>query len=103
MLVPELDDMEAAAVHIEVDVALLEIRGDGLPDADLRVQCFHGLPRRLADAFAVALRKDEQQFKVTFLRLLVNLKYDTTHLLPIQDNPVGFSFLAVNGILDSLS
>ena len=33
ILVPELDDMEAAAVHVEVDVALLEIRGDGFPDA----------------------------------------------------------------------
>ena len=64
MLVPERDDMEAAAVHVEVDVALLEIRGDGFPDADLRMQRFNGLPSGLADAFAMALRKDEQQFKL---------------------------------------
>ena len=31
MAVEELHDMEAAPVHIEVDVPLLEIRRDGLP------------------------------------------------------------------------
>ena len=70
MLVPELDNMEAAAVHIEVNIALFEVRGDGLPDADLRMHCFHSLPRGLADTFAVTVREDEQklQMQVTYGR-----------------------------------
>jgi hypothetical protein len=35
VLVPEFDDMEPASVHVKVDVALLETRGDCLPDLDL--------------------------------------------------------------------
>ena len=38
ILVPELDDLEAAAVHVEVDVAFFEVRGDGFPDFNLRVK-----------------------------------------------------------------
>ena len=83
VLIPELDDMEAAAVHVEVDVALLEVRGNGLPDADFRMPRFHGLPSSLADAFAVAFRKDKQQFKLALSRLLVSLKYDAAHLLAV--------------------
>ena len=68
MLVPELDNMEAAAVHVEVDVTFLEVWGDCFPDADLRMHRFHGLPSGLADTFAVAFRKDKQQFKLAFRR-----------------------------------
>ena len=103
MLVPELDDMEAATVHVEVDIALLEIRGDGFPDEDLRMQCFNGLPSSLADAFAVAIRKDEQQFEIALCCLFVNLKHNAADLLLVQDNPVGFGVLSIDGILDSFS
>ena len=34
----ELDDLKAAAVHVEMDVALVEVRRAGLPDAGFRVQ-----------------------------------------------------------------
>lgn len=56
ILVPELDDLEAAAVHVEMDVAFFEVRGDGFPDFNLRMKRFHGLPSGLADALTVALR-----------------------------------------------
>ena len=34
--VEELHDVKAAAVHIEMDVPLLKVRRDGLPDLDFR-------------------------------------------------------------------
>ena len=59
ILVPEFDDMEPAAVHVEVDVALLEVWGDGFPHLDLRMLRFHRLPGGLANALAVDLRQNE--------------------------------------------
>ena len=53
--VPELDDMESAAVDIEMDVALLEVGRDGFPDADLGVHCLHGSPRCLSNTPAMDL------------------------------------------------
>ena len=64
---------------------------------------FDGLPRRLADAFAMALRKDEQQFKLAFRRFLVDLKHNATNRLSVQDDPVGLGILAIDGILDSFA
>ena len=37
-LVEELNDMKSAAVHIEMDIPLLEIRREGLPDLYLGMQ-----------------------------------------------------------------
>ena len=51
--VEELHEVKAAAVHIEMDVPLLEIRRDGLPHLDLRVQLFHRTPCGIADAFGL--------------------------------------------------
>ena len=34
MFIPKLDNVETATVHIEVNVAFLEVRRDGLPDPD---------------------------------------------------------------------
>ena len=79
VLVPELDNMETAAVHVEVNVAFFEIRGYGLPNLDLRMHRFNGFPRSLADALAVDLRQHEQQFQLTLGRLLINTHDDTAH------------------------
>ena len=50
MAVEKLHDVEAAAIHVEVDIPLLEIRRDGLPDLDFRVQAFHRTPCGVANA-----------------------------------------------------
>ncbi len=55
MIVPELHDVEPAAVHIKMDVALFEIRRTGFPNLDFRVHGFHGLPRCLTDALLRAV------------------------------------------------
>ena len=39
-LVEELDDVESEPIHVEVDVARLEIGRAGLPDANLGVESF---------------------------------------------------------------
>ena len=49
MLVPELDDMEAAAVHVEVDVALLEIRGEQYTEGMMIL----GRPAAVSSAFII--------------------------------------------------
>ena len=56
VFVPKLDDVEAASVHIEVDVTLLEVRRDGLPDTDFGMHSLHSLPSHLSDALAMAFR-----------------------------------------------
>ncbi len=61
--VEELDNVEPEPVHVEVDVARLEIGGAGLPDADFGVEPFDGAPCCLSDSHAVAFWKDEEEFK----------------------------------------
>ena len=51
--VPEFDDVEAAAVDIEVDVALLVIGGDAFPDFNFGVQRLYCFPGCLSDTLAV--------------------------------------------------
>ena len=63
VVVEELDDVESEPVHVEVDVARLEIGRAGLPHADFGVEPFDGAPRGLSDSRAVAFRKDEEEFK----------------------------------------
>ena len=55
VFIPELYDVEAQTVHIEMNVALLEIRSDGFPNADFGVQGFYSLPCRLADLEGTSL------------------------------------------------
>ena len=61
--VPEFDDVEAAAVDIEVDVALLVIGGDAFPDFDFGVHSLYCFPGCQADAFAVDFGRDEHQYQ----------------------------------------
>ena len=96
MIVPKLNDLETAAVDVEVDVALLEIGGDGLPDLDFWMHPLNGFPCRLADALAMNVRVHEEQFQFSFPGFLVDVQDKTTDLLSIQDNPVGFCFLTIN-------
>ena len=45
--------MKTAFIHIEMDVPLLEIRRNGLPDLHHWMQLFHSTPCRITDALAV--------------------------------------------------
>ena len=68
MFVSKLHDVEAAAVNVEMDVPLLEMRCDGFPDLDFRVHGLHNLPRRMTDVFAVGFGQDTQQFQFALYR-----------------------------------
>ena len=70
--VPELDDMESAAVDIEMDVALLEIGSDGFPNADLVMQRLDGTPRCLSDATAMDFGRNEEQLELSLRFVLVD-------------------------------
>ena len=85
-----------------MNVALLEIGSDGFPYADFRVHGFYGLPCRLADALAMYLRIDEQDFQFAFRMLLVNLKYQTANHISVTDDAIGFSPFSVHTTLDGL-
>lgn len=58
---------ESAAIDIEVYITLFKIRRNGFPDRDLRMHCFDFTPCRISDAFAVNVRRYEQQFKLTVI------------------------------------
>ena len=51
--VEEFYNVEAAAVHIEVDVPLFKIRRNRLPDGNLRMQPFHRAPCGILPLMAV--------------------------------------------------
>ena len=70
---PEFIDLKAALVHVKMDVALFKIRCAGFPDLGFGVECFHRLPRAVADAPAMCFGGHEQNFKVIVLRLLIDL------------------------------
>lgn len=62
--VVELHDMKAAAIHVEVNVPLLEVRSDSLPDLYLRVQPLYSAPCGIADSLAVYLGRYKQQVEI---------------------------------------
>lgn len=62
--VVKLHNMETAAVHIEVNVPLLKIRRDGLPDLHLRMQLFHLAPCRIPDSLAMNIRRNEENLQI---------------------------------------
>ena len=62
--VEERRDVEAAPVHVEMYVPLLEIWGAGLPHTHLGVRPLDGAPRLVPDTLAVLLRGDEQDLQV---------------------------------------
>ena len=53
LLVVILDNMKAAFVHVEMDIAPLEIRGAGFPHKSIRVILLYSSPYRLTYAFAL--------------------------------------------------
>lgn len=59
--VEELNCAKAAFVDIKVDIALLEIRRDGFPDASGGVMRLNGTPGRETKPAAVVLRGDKEE------------------------------------------
>ena len=88
MAVEILHDVETASVDIEMDVALLEIGCVGFPNRHFRVQLFDQTPGGIADALAVNLGVDKQQFQ--FAALAIYTDDSTSNFLPIEENAVGF-------------
>ena len=98
--VPELHDMESAAVDIEMDVALLEVGSDGFPDADLGMQCLDGTPRCLSDATAMDFGRNEEQLELSLRFVLVDAQYHAAHEPAIENDAVGFGTFAIDAPLD---
>ena len=84
--VEEFHNVEPTAVHIEMDVALLKIGCDRLPDAHARVTLFYGTPGAIADTLAVYFGRHEKQHKLTPLTICFDDQ--TTSLLPTSHNTV---------------
>ena len=78
MAVEELHDMEPAAVEVEMDVPLLKVRRDGLPDLDFGMQLFHRALCGIAHAPAVDMRRNEQKIEITrdlFKALIIHFSF----------------------------
>ena len=76
----EFDDLETAAINVEVDVSFFKIRGTGFPDLCFRVQCFDCLPCAVTDAFAVFGRINEKKVERIAVGLAVDGQHNATHL-----------------------
>lgn len=94
--IEKLDNMKAAAVHIEVNVSLFKIRRDCLPDGNLRMQLFHRAPCRITYTLAVDVRGDKQQIQIA--ALTVHLYNNATDRLAVLHDTI--SLTAFNGILN---
>ena len=65
MAVKELYNMESAAIYIEVNVSLLEIRCNGFPYLYFRMHLFHFAPCGISNTLAVNLGRNKQYLKIT--------------------------------------
>ena len=102
VFVPELNDVEAQTVYIEMNVALLEIGSDGFPYAYFGVHCFYGLPCCLADALAMCLGIDKEDFQFALRMLLLNLKNQTAHHISVTDDAVSLCLFPIHTAFDGL-
>lgn len=89
--VEELDDVEAAPVHVEVDIALLEVRGHEAPDLHLRVCLFDLASGGVADAPAVRVRAGEQKLELALLTL--DLHHGAADPLAVLDDSPGLALV----------
>ena len=100
MFVPELHDVEPAAVHIKMDVALLEIRRAGFPNDDFRMQLLDETPGSVTYAFAMDFWVDEEQLQFSTKKSLVDRNNRTADFFSVKEDAVGFGVLTVNGLLN---
>lgn len=100
VLVEELDDVEAAAVDVEVDVALLEVGGQRLPHLYLGVQALHLAPGGIAGAAAVGVGVGEEQRELALAPLGVEGDDHSAHAALVGDDEVGLGTLGVEHLDD---
>ena len=62
--VEKFDDMEPAAVHIEMDIPLFKIRRICLPYCHLRTVRLHGAPCRIPNPLAMAIWGNKEELKI---------------------------------------
>ncbi len=89
MTVVELNDMKSAAIDIEMDIALFEIRRDRFPDLYFGVQLLYRAPCGVSNAFAVYFRRDIQYFKITVFA--VCRYYNSSDFFAFKDYPIRFA------------
>lgn len=82
----EFDDLEAAFVHVEVDVPLLEIGRVRFPDAGLRKPPLNRLPGPMAKAAAFLPHRDEEEIERVMLRLRIDGDDGATHGAALMDD-----------------
>ena len=92
------DDVETAAVDVEVDVALLEVGGRRLPNGHLGVQLLDEAPGGIADALAVDSGVDKQQLQLAAIAIYAEDR--PADYLAVEQYAVGFSIGSVDGSLD---
>ena len=73
LLVVILDNMKAAFVHVEMDIAPLEIRGAGFPHKSIRVILLYSSPYRLTYAFALYSVFHVQEIQVMMMCFRIDL------------------------------
>lgn len=77
LLVVILDNMKATFVHVEVDIASLEIRGAGFPHKCIRVILLYSSPYRLTYAFTLYSVFHVQEIQVMMMCFWINLNNRT--------------------------
>ena len=100
ILAPKLIDLEAALVHIEMDVALLKIRRAGLPNLGFGMQRLNRLPRAVADAFGVLLGSNEQNLKLIMMCFFVDLQNHAADLPSVHNDAIGFAIGRIDATLN---
>lgn len=103
MGVKELDDVEAATIDIEMNVALLEIGRMGLPNADFRMHPFHLAPSRITDATTVDVGRNEQQLQFAQSLFLVDFQHDSADFLPVTDDAISLGIWLVDGTFNGFT
>ena len=89
---PKLIDLKAALVYVKMDIALLKIGCAGFPYFRFGMQSLNRLPCAVANAFTVRFGQYKENIQVVMMRFLVNREYQTTDLLTVKHNTVGFAF-----------
>ena len=94
MTVVEFNDVKPAAVYVEMDIALLEIRRNSFPDLYFGVQLLDFTPRGIAYALTVYLRRHKQYFKIA--AFAVCRYYNSSDFFSVMDYAICLA--AVDGM-----
>lgn len=86
VLVVVLDDLEAAFIHIKVNVALLKIRCMRLPYLRFGMAFLDGFPGFFPDALAMCFSRYKKKIQRVVLGLFINAQHRPTNLGSIQQD-----------------